>query len=56
MKTGEIGITMTLFLPLHFLVYGGLMMLNHLLICEFTAVVLHEQDLMEVQHPLQNYC
>ena len=45
-KKGDIGIINNGLDAPEFLVYDGLMMLHHPHICELTAVVLYEQDLM----------
>ena len=45
-KTGDVAIKNNGRDAPEFLVYGGLMMLHHPLICELTAVVLYDQDLM----------
>ena len=55
-KTGDIGITNNGLDVPEFLVHDGLMMLQHPLICELTAVVLYEQDLMGDQFKLHHNC
>ena len=52
-KTGDVGIKNNGRDAPGFLVYDGLMMLHHPLICELTAVVLYDQDLMGDQLKLR---
>ena len=55
-KTGDIVIRNNGLDAPEFLVHDGLMMLHHPLICELTAVVLYEQDLMGDQLKLHHTC
>ena len=55
-KTGDVGIKNNGRDAPEFLVYDGLMMLHHPLICGLTAVVLYDQDLMGDQLKLCYNC
>ena len=55
-KTGDVAIKNNGRDAPEFLVYDGLMMLHHPLICELTAVVLYDQDLMGDQLKLRYNC
>ena len=52
-KTGDVGLKNNGRNAPEFLVYDGLMMLHNRLICELTAVVLYEQDLIGDQLKLR---
>ena len=55
-KTGDVAIKNNGRDALEFLVYDGLMILHHPLICELTAVVLYDQNLMGDQLKLRYNC
>ena len=55
-KTGDFGFKNNGLDSPEFPVHDGLMMLHHPLICELTAVVLYEQDLMGDQLKLHRNC
>ena len=55
-KTGDIGIKNNSLDVPEFPAHDGLIMLHHPLICEFTAVVLYEQDVIGDQFTLHHNC
>ena len=55
-KTGDFGIKNNGRNAPESLVYDGLMMLHHPLICELMAVVLYDQDIMGDQLKLRYHC
>ena len=55
-KIGDIDISNYALLAPEFVVHAGLVMIHYMLICEFMAIVLYEQDLMEDQFPLHHNC